>query len=105
MIKDGTYIRNEETGEYLVKSDVKLEEFAVDLSGTEIIITTSEKNDVFTANTDDNVPGVFALKGITDDVSTVEIQPGYDKNVSNVKLNRKNVQYNFSDGILKNIGN
>ena len=105
MIKDGTYIRNEDTGEYLVKSAVKLEEFAVDMPGTELVITTCKENDVLTANPDDNVPGVFAKKGKTDDISSAEIRLDANKTVSNVKVNGKNVKYQLTNNILKILNN
>ncbi len=105
MIKNGTYIKDETTGEYLIHSDVELREFAVDMSGADIVITACDENDPLMANPDENVPDIFVLKGVSDDVSTVAIRLGAEKIVSNVKFNKNSVSYTISDGILKDIGN
>ena len=105
MIKDGTYIKEESTGEYLIQSDIKLREFAVDMSGADIIITAGDKNDPIMANPDEKVADVFLLKGVSDDISTVKVRLGADKIVSNVKFNKEIVSYTIENGILKDIGN
>jgi len=81
VLKDGSYILNTETSESVFESTEKIAELHIDMSGSEIYITTdSDANaENFTVNADKNVIGVF--------------------------VNNSPLTYNASNGVISSIGN
>ena len=82
MIKNGTYIKNDTTGKYLLKSETILDEFALDMMGANIYVTSGTATDV--------------SKAVTD--------IGAGKIVSRVYLNKSSVSYTLLNDVLSNIG-
>ena len=81
MIKNGKYLKDS-TGKYLVHSDTLLTEFAVNITGSSVSITTGENTDLSQT--------VIALDA--------------DMAISRVSVNEVSVSYTVSDGLLSDIG-
>ena len=103
MLHNGTYIKNNVSGEYLVKSDSLLNEFSVDMTSAEIVVTSSESTDVYIASQEPT--HVFDTKGVTDDLTSVVVKTSPAKTFSGVVLNGKSVTYDINNFVLSNIGN